>query len=171
MIQALKWVFLTILMLAILIGGVNYWQLQEMRSLGGHSEWFRCQSDDQCVVTRVTCADRGVNKLYEEQVHEADTYSCSAKLGDIHPAAQGKCISNECNAVVPEWYNCQKDDDCIRVDGVCGGDAAVNKNFVTDYKKFNTRDAQCAAKKLPQTSIQVKCIRNLCFAISLEMQQ
>lgn len=171
MTQTLKWVFLTVLVLAVVIGGVNYWQLHEMRTLGGHSEWFQCQSDDQCVVTRVTCADRGVNKLYEEQVHQADTYSCSAHPWDSHPAAQGKCISGECNALVPKWYSCQSDDDCARVDGMCGGDAAVNKIFVTDYKKFNAEDAKCAVKQPHLATGEVKCLRNLCFAIHVELQQ
>lgn len=64
-----------------------------------------------------------------------------------------------------QWFACQSTRDCTLDFGVCGGPAAINRNFVTPYRQWiiPLRQAtDCAVLPFPETVClsceQLKCI-------------
>ncbi len=35
-----------------------------------------------------------------------------------------------------EWLTCKTDDDCIKINGLCGRKDSINKKFTADFDKF-----------------------------------
>jgi hypothetical protein len=68
-----------------------------------------------------------------------------------------------------EWLLCKTDDDCVKINGLCGRKDSINKKFTTDFDKFILKMSavsSCMAlnekeKKHNENSI-AKCLNNQC---------
>lgn len=68
-----------------------------------------------------------------------------------------------------KWLLCSGDDQCAKVDGVCGKKDSVNKKFIQDFSKFaNQLNAAASCVKLSEKEIadnelaSAKCISGQC---------
>ncbi len=66
-----------------------------------------------------------------------------------------------------EWYQCQKDEECVVVCGYCGFEWAINKNSSEEVSKIVSKWTVCQKSKVCTSSkinpsITAKCIDNKC---------
>lgn len=68
-----------------------------------------------------------------------------------------------------EWLTCKTDEDCHKVNGLCGRKDSINKKFIKDFEVFVQKMgtmSSCAAlsekEKQHNENSNAKCIANQC---------
>ena len=134
-------------------------------------KWFACQGDDDCVRDTQECGGIvSVNKNYLEQYRDANKknqpgYECPpfpAQAASVFNSMQAKCSKNVCitaipgaasgNDIKPEWFACQRDEDCLYDAGACGGAISLNSKFRDAYHnaiRQSLPDEKCAPLPKP----------------------
>ncbi|MDR3423746.1 MAG: hypothetical protein P4M13_01525 [Alphaproteobacteria bacterium] len=72
--------------------------LAQAQGLSG--EWFKCQTDRDCVLTAGYCGDDwAVNKNYADQASKAAASVDCLKAGAHDPHAAARCVDNKCAVI------------------------------------------------------------------------
>lgn len=68
-----------------------------------------------------------------------------------------------------EWLLCKTDDDCIKINGLCGRKDSINKKFTADFDKFIVKMSAVSScmelsekEKSHNENSVVKCLNNQC---------
>lgn len=67
----------------------------------------------------------------------------------------------------PEWYACERDQDCMAVEGVCNSEAAINRLFRGPYVQYRDAMNQQVRCQVPRTvsnaGTTVGCVKKRCI--------
>ena len=63
-----------------------------------------------------------------------------------------------------KWFYCQNDNSCILTKGVCGGDEALNKKYLTDWKEYLSKQP-CRNVRLRHIGATTACSNNECVLV------
>lgn len=74
----------------------------------------------------------------------------------------------ECRNSHPDWFFCQKDDECIMTRDACGFPDAVQRAFLTQAENCQEKESfaiNCIQVMLYERDYRVACVNGMCRAV------
>lgn len=90
------------------------------------------------------CVEEVINKTFEKEArsyYQHKSLSMDCPEGPKNQLVETVCVKKKCQIKKPEWFQCEKDLDCVHLKYDCA-EAVVNKRFETEARKFYEHRAQ-----------------------------